>query len=154
MNIETPAVREYPFDASQLQKGDRVTVEQIEAAYGVTREHKDFWKKQLAARQHVENAFALRDIVVVVRSHHDDLVILLDEDAAAFTNQTFKASLAKMAVSLHKQQHVDRSNLSDPVRTAHDTALNVNGRTLAGARGARRKALAPSPVKRLTPGER
>lgn len=143
---------EYPFDTSTLEKGSRVTAEQIERATGCSPESKNFGLAMLRIKGYVTWRLAQRGLDVVVRAVKNDLVILTDSDAAPYTDAKFQNRIAQAAHALQEQLSVSRHALTDGERLRHDRACAVNGATLAGARKARKAELAlPTRRVRQTP---
>lgn len=149
---DEPVAREYPIETSQLDKGSRITVEEIEEAFNVARTSSRYRLVCLRLRKYIEWRLAERGLEVMTRIHRDDIVVLTDSQASLFSDSQFKNALRMLGRMLGKQMSVDRAPLSDLERARHDRALGVNGRTLAGARRERQKALVPTPRPRLTPG--
>jgi hypothetical protein len=136
--------RIYPFETDHLRKGDRVTREQIERAYGVKAGTDEYrLRGMLRAREHVLSAFAERGEIVTVTEERQDLVILTDEEAAAYNERHFDLALDSMRRCHGRKLAVDRAELSAEVRERHDRTLLTQGRQLHAVRVAAKLEAAP-----------
>lgn len=143
-------MRIYPFDVAPLRKGDRVTRETIERAYGVTAGTDEYrLKGMLRAREHVLAAFAERGEIVTVTEERHDLVILTDEEAAAYNERHFELALDAARRCHGRALAVDRARLSPEALERHDRSLVVQGRQLQAAHEARK--VLPVPRERTGP---
>lgn len=150
---------EYPLRTDHLQKGSRISAEEIEHAFSVKIGTDDYRLALLRARKYIEWKLAERGQEIVVRTRRNDLVILTDEEAMPFTDREFSNTMRKLARTLRKQQDIDRAKVVNvELVRKHDRKLVVNGATYLGAARARRSAAQlaqlaqPKPRKRLTPG--
>jgi hypothetical protein len=136
-------LKKYPFEVDDLEKGSRIARSVIEDAYGVRFGSDEFGMALLKARQYLEQSFAVRGIVVTVKSDHGDLVVLQDEDASSYNERRFNEGLRAARRSHFRNLAVDRSKLTDERRGDHDRTLVNQGRILSAVKEARRISAAP-----------
>lgn len=151
--IDDEPTTRYPFDVAHLRKGSTIPAEVIERAYGIARTDERYRvHAQLRARHYVDGWFLEGGVEVVVRCKGPDLVVLTDEQAVVFTDDTFANLVERMRVTLRKQNGVDVAELRDVTARIHERALRLNSAQYVGGKLARREALAPSRRERATPG--
>jgi hypothetical protein len=143
----------YPFDLHCLEKGSVIQSEEIERLSGVQRHLKRFSLELLNFKALLERQWLMeRGEVITTRIHHDCIVICTDDDAVATNCDRANAGVRTLHSALHRQNGVDRSNLSEEVRHQHERELVRLPAFLAGGYEAEKKALAPTPYKRNKPG--
>ncbi len=141
----------YPFNADHLSKGDAVTVAQIEHAYSVRHGTDRYQFAWLQAKEFVVRSFAERGEIVTVVHRDGALVILTDEEQAAYNSDQFKAGIRKARRSHARMLGADRSKIADPdILRTHDRAIEVQGRVLAAV-SRETRVLPPQPHRRSTP---
>lgn len=155
IETENEATRseEYPIATDDLIKGSTVSVEVIERAFGAHRDTKQYQLAAMRAAEYIARRFADRGEVVFVAQEKGALRILTDEEAPAYAAKLFREGMRKAGHAHARQLGADRSQMSDEVRSAHDRALEVQGRMLSAARKERR-APALVAAKRQTPSLR
>lgn len=141
--------REYPIETDGLHKGSVVDSATIELAFGVKVGTDKFHLAVLQCQEYIERRLAERGEIVVTRQDKNDVRICTDSEAAKYTEREFRAGMRKMARHYRKMTTVDRSNLTDEEREAHDRRLEVNGRTLSAMRSVRKPQALPT--RRATP---
>lgn len=117
----------WPFDLAALRRGDILTVDKCEAAFGIPRTHADYWRRLLNAKTMIVEFFEENgDEGVIVTSCDEGLQILTDEQAAIYVqHRAFKAK-RDFAWSVLKGSLVDRSKLTDETRKSLDRWQQVN----------------------------
>jgi hypothetical protein len=122
------SVERYPLDFEALNRGDTIPAERIERIYGISRNHRDYWSKQLRLRDQIEDHFlSVRGDDVSVKIESGDLVILGHRDQAHYTQQRARAAIRQYGKSFRKASAVDQSHLSDEERERHDRFVHVTG---------------------------
>lgn len=143
------------FDCDGLRKGDRISIEAIEAATGVSRRSTLYQIACLNMRSHVQRKMSERGLIVTIRQDQLGLEICDDATASAYNELEYKRGIRKMVRSHARLIAVDSSQLSDAERSRHERRLTVQGALLAAMSGMRKqlriggrlgpKRLAPPP---------
>jgi hypothetical protein len=145
---------EYPLSTANLDKGSKVTSEEIERAFCVQVGTSHYQLAMLQACDYVRRKLLERGLFVTVKQRHNDLVVLTDTEASAYNQQRFNAELRGAFRAHARQLGVDRSKLDDKALDKHDRSLEIQGRTLSAIRKSRREVPTLRPNDRLTPGGR
>jgi hypothetical protein len=141
---------EYPINTENLVKGSRVSIREIEEAYGVRFGTDAFQLAALKLTSYLERRFRDRGQIVTVVQRKGDVVILTDAEAATENSRQFDLKVRGAARAHVRGQGVDRSQLNEGDRAVHDRNLESQGRQLSALRAA--KGLpTPSAHKRQTP---
>ena len=141
---------EYPIDTETLAKGSIITSGMITAAFGVKLDSSKYQLRLLQLREYITRRLAERGERVVVAQRQNDLVILTDEEAVAYTANEFRAGLRKTILNHTRTQDIDRANLSETRLQMHDRELEIQGRMVEAIRSAKASPTA-IPSRRATP---
>jgi hypothetical protein len=143
--------REYPFDTDALEKGSRITVEEIEKAYGVSFGTDAYQLASLKAVSYIERRFRDRGVVVTVVQRKGEVVVLTDSEAAVENARQFDLKMKGAARAHFRNMNVDRANLPPGELEVHDRNLEVEGRRRAADRAAMKALPETKPHARTTP---
>ncbi len=133
----------YPFDIELLEKGDFIPPEEIETLTGKARGTDAYRLALMGVTDQVRRG--LRDIgrTFTVCSRKEGIAILTDEEAVVYGAQKFARGLRSMGAAHRDMLGVDRSQLTEDSRRAHDRHVEVQGKVVGAARKAHRLALRP-----------
>lgn len=148
-SVATDAIQatEYPLVTDHLTKGSRITVDEIERAFGVKRGTDEYRFKMLRARAYVEQRLSDRGELVTLISEGYDIVILTDEEASAYNARRFETSRRAGERAFVRLGQVDRSRLSEEASKRHDRDLVAIGRRIQADHAAERPTLRPAKVR-------
>jgi hypothetical protein len=142
---------EYPIATDELQKGDVITIDELESATEARRDSPRFWAAVLRVSDYIAARFRDRGEIVTIRQDGGALRILTDEEATVYNERAAECGLAKMGRALVRQMGVDVRNLTEGQRRDHERRLLVQSKTLQAARAGRRAALQPAKYERTVP---
>jgi len=132
---DSASSRVHPFDIESLDLGSFVTSAEIEAAYGVPRDSRQYPFSQMEARSYIEKAMRRRlgkDVTIISRG--DDLVILTDHEAHEYLRNS-QLREERAAASYREYVWLARPLACEPQRAAdneEDFCLTVLGRAWPG----------------------
>lgn len=150
MNEEAQLTGEYPIDTESLSKGDTITAETIERAFGVRRGTDAFNLASMKASNYIARRFLDRGEVVTITQRKQNLVILTDEEMPTHNARLFRNDIKRAARTHMRMLGGDRSKMSEETQKVHDRELTVQGAQLSAVSRARRELRASS-VQRQTP---
>jgi hypothetical protein len=145
------AIRYFPLDFDNLNKGDEISTEQIEEFGRCNRQHQRFRLVGLRLAKKIETACRERGKLLRARLVKFVIRVLTDEEAAIFDAENFKRGRRKQVRALRRLLEVNPSNLTALHQREHERNLLVFGKELQAARSAR-SAINAIPHKRTTPG--
>ncbi len=102
----------HPFDFEQIQKGDIISTDEIEKAYGVSRFEKAFAFSLLRGTQAIESQ--RHDLVA--RVSQESIHILTDREADAYLAGQRESAIRRLKRAAARTARVDRSDYSDAER--------------------------------------
>jgi len=110
---DSASSRVHPFDIESLDLGSFVTSAEIEAAYGVPRDSRQYPFSQMEARSYIEKAMRRRlgkDVTIISRG--DDLVILTDHEAHEYLRNSQLRTTRRMKKDLLRVISTNPENLT------------------------------------------
>jgi len=111
----------YPFDPSQYSRGDLVNPEDIERAFGVNRDHKDYWRSQLRFKEVLSDHF---DGVVPIKSVGAGLYILPpDQESVDYFHEDVRRMRSRLARRVREATSVDANLVSSSELTKLSNAM-------------------------------
>jgi hypothetical protein len=145
------AVKQYPLDFDALQKGDVISVEQIENIFGIKRTDRNFWAKTLNLRDRIAKEMIDRNRPVTVRTSQGALHICQDREATVYNHKRVGHAYRTMIKAHRRQLCVDVSDFTVEEKTEHDKRLLTSGAMSAACMAVRRSPKLAAAV-RKTPG--
>lgn len=128
---------EIQFD--NLNKGDYISVKNLERYLNAKRGTEKFNFGVLALRETIERHFEMRGISVVIATNNYDLHILSDNDAVNYTERKFENHFVKMQKIHHKAMNIDQNNLDNLEKEVLGKNLTIMGAIVSAANDALRK---------------
>lgn len=144
-------IKYYPLDFDSLQKGDTITVEQLEEIIGHNRLTTRYNLGVLNLCERIRRELEDRGKHITTAVIKGALRLLTDEEAAEYTHRQFKVGLRKSARYHQQQLHVVTTNLSEVQRQQHERRIIINSAMLLAA-NSKRKELTAIEHKRSVPG--
>lgn len=128
----------YPLDLSTLSKGDTLTAEQLEDAFGCARTDREYRFKLMALGLQIEEEFADgREETVTVTYPDDGIRILTDSEAVDYNPRMFRNGLRRAGKAHKRLAGVDRSQLNELEKARAEHELLVQNRLLQALKHAR-----------------
>jgi hypothetical protein len=131
----------FPVDYDKLDKGDIIPAQVVCDFYGIQRSSRAYALVALRFAEQVKLELSRRGKNVVIRSDHDDLRILTDEEAVDYTEREYRAGLRKAARRNADARRIDVANLTSDAAQRLDRALIIQAAQLSALAGARRAVL-------------
>lgn len=136
--IRMATVERYPVDFDVIQKGEVLTWERIAELVGCYPDHATP-EQLLSLKGKIERGLWRRDKEWTLRIRHGEIHVLTDTEAAVYNRRYFKSYLRRARRRNRHALAVDRSNMTDEERQAHEQSLLTQGRILVAINVARRK---------------
>jgi len=109
-------------------KGEYISGEELRACIDIDPDPGDWWRIQLALREHIVNQYEARGVVVTVKAQGKGLRVLTDEEVTPYQYNWVGLKIESIARSLYKMLGVRTSGFSSNVKRSHDRAVNVTSR--------------------------
>lgn len=140
--------RRYPVDVRALNKGDILSVAQVETAVSTKFEHRKFALAACRLAGWVEDEKRRQGEHVTVITVKGEIHVLTDSKAAEYQARRFEEHEAGLRRATRKKAHIDRSQL-----TAEELAVHDRGLSVMAAKLTRLRAKDPElkPAERATP---
>ena len=132
----------YPLDFDALTKGSIVNVKTIESIVQAPRGCDKYNLGALKLAQRIEQELAARGLYVTVVSDHGAIRVLTDPEASEYNYKEAIRGFDAMKRRTIKLSTVTVSELNEDQTRQHDRSLVVLGAMIAGAKSARKQAMA------------
>jgi hypothetical protein len=124
----------YPIDTDQLNKGDKITPEEIASIFHAIPGTADYALQSLRLRDYITQRFMERSEVVTIIAEKNALRILTDAEAAEYNRDAFKKRSRQMLHIHLRACGVDTANLDDKQQREHERVLLRQGVVLSHMR--------------------
>ena len=147
---DTKTTQAYP---PEVEKGQTLSIQELERILGVTFPHPKWWSKLLNLRNRIYRDRERKELPqVTIRTEQFALVVCTDAEAASYNRLMGKRGLVRFAKASLRNMAVDDSKLSAGERDVHRRTILRQAMILGGIRSAqhRKPPELPAP-ERVTP---
>jgi len=131
--------KKFPIDFDALNKGDLISAEDIEDAYGVKRTSRSYAFSVLRMKAEIERELSDLGRPVTCKSEGDCVRVLTDEESLEYNARRFESNVHGVYRAHRRTADIDTENLSASSQASHAHTLQLQAMQCLALKKVRRR---------------